>query len=90
PLRGWRGKLLSSKYRLLKGCFFPIKRKRTGKEKWSDIIKVQCLNCRKREENGNEKVDLFSAAKVARASTDELPCSSVDGTFWQSQNIASA
>ena len=23
---------------------------------WSDTIKVQCLNCRKRKENGNEKV----------------------------------
>jgi len=32
---------------------------------------------------------LFSAAGIAPSSTDELPCSSVDCEFWQSQNIAS-
>jgi len=34
------------------------------------------------------KERLFSAAEIAQ-STDELPCSSVDCEFWQSQNIAS-
>ena len=33
---------------------------------------------------------LTMAAKIALSSTDELPCSSVDGEFWQSQNIAFA
>ena len=33
---------------------------------------------------------LTLAAKIALSSTDELPCSSVDGEFWQSQNIATA
>ena len=37
-----------------------------------------------------EKECLFSAAEMARSSTDEHPCPSVDGEFWQSQNIASA
>ena len=36
-----------------------------------------------------EKECLFSAAEMARSSTDEHPCPSVDGEFWQSQNIAS-
>ena len=36
-----------------------------------------------------EKECLFSAAEMAQSSTDEHPCPSVDGEFWQSQNIAS-
>ena len=42
-----------------------------------------------KEENEQIKHRLFLAAEIARSSTDEHPCPSVDGEFWQSQNIAS-
>ena len=33
---------------------------------------------------------LFSAAKLARSSSNVHPCTLLDGEFWHSQNIAAA
>ena len=41
-----------------------------------------------KEENEQIKHRLFSAAEIARSSTNVHPCTLVDGEFWHSQNIA--
>ena len=43
-----------------------------------------------KEENEQIKHRLFSAAEIARSSTNVHPCTLVDGEFWHSQNIAAA
>ena len=43
-----------------------------------------------KEENEQIKHRLFSVAEMARSSTDDHPCTLVDGEFWQSKNITAA